>query len=329
MLGEEDPTDERSFARQSVLKRAIVLTAGSLMNLVILPVVIFAVVAALPQDVPVGTVTVTGVAPGSPAAQAGIRPGDQVVSIDGERVRNHFDLIERTMVKLGSEVELALRRGSIVSGLGSSPESAVMETVSVVPRLNPPELTVVDVVTDPDSQVSLRQARRYNAELTVGDTMTQGAVGVMIGTSNVRLVKERQPVVESVPSAVGRLRDVLLMIKNSFQQWAVGGPNPGFTGPVGIAQITGEVARVGVFPFLELVALLSISLGIINLLPIPALDGGRLMFVAIEWVRRGKRISPRTEGLLHLVGFALLIGLIAVVSFFDISRILSGGSFLR
>ena len=86
---------------------------------------------------------------------------------------------------------------------------------------------------------------------------------------------------------------------------------------------------MGVFPFLELVALLSISLGIINLLPIPALDGGRLMFVAIEWVRRGKRISPRTEGLLHLVGFALLIGLIAVVSFFDISRILSGGSFLR
>ena len=328
MLGEEDPTDERSFARQSVLKRAIVLTAGSLMNLA-LPVVIFAVVAALPQDVPVGTVTVTGVAPGSPAAQAGIRPGDQVVSIDGERVRNHFDLIERTMVKLGSEVDLTLRRGSIVAGLGSSPESAVVETVSVVPRLNPPELTVVDVVTDPESQVSLRQARRYNAELTVGDTMTQGAVGVMIGTANVRLVKERQPVVESIPSAVGRLRDVLLMIKNSFQQWAVGGPNPGFTGPIGIAQITGEVARVGVFPFLELVALLSISLGIINLLPIPALDGGRLMFVAVEWVRRGKRISPRTEGLLHLVGFALLIGLIAVVSFFDISRILSGGSFLR
>ena len=204
-----------------------------------------------------------------------------------------------------------------------------METVSVVPRLNPPEMTVVEVVTDPDTQVSLREARRYNAELTIGDTMTQGAVGVMIGTANVRMVKERQPVVESVPGAVGRTRDVLFMIKNSFQQWAVGGPNPGFTGPIGIAQVTGEVARVGVFPFLELVALLSISLGIINLLPIPALDGGRLVFVAVEWMRRGKRISPRTEGLLHLVGFALLIGLIAVVSFFDISRILSGDSFLR
>ena len=92
-------------------------------------------------------------------------------------------------MRLGAEVELALRRGSIVSGLGSSPESAVVETVSVVPRLKPPELTVVDVVTDPDSQVSLQEARRYNAELTVGDTMTQGAVGVMIGTANVRMVK--------------------------------------------------------------------------------------------------------------------------------------------
>ena len=77
-----------------------------------------------------------------------------------------------------------------------------------------------------------------------------------------------------------------------------------------------------------MVAFLSISLGIINILPIPALDGGKLVFVVLEWIRGGKRVSPRKEGLVHLVGFAVLIGLILVVSFFDISRILSGESLI-
>ena len=65
------------------------------------------------------------------------------------------------------------------------------------------------------------------------------------------------------------------------------------------------------------------------MLPFPALDGGRLLFVGIEWVRGGKRISPRREGLVHLAGFVVLIGLILVMSYFDLVKILSGESFLR
>ena len=328
MLGEEDPTDERSFARQSVMRRSIVLCAGSFMNFVI-PIVIFTVLFILPQDVAIGTVTISGVAPRSPAAEAGIRPGDHVLAVNGERVRNHLELIERVMVNLGSETELTLRRGSIVTGLGQSIDASVVESVTVVPRLNPPELKVVVDVTDPETQVSVREARRYNAGLTAGDTLSQGAVGVIIGTSNVRVVEERQPLLDSVPSAVGRMRDVLVLTKNGFHRWAVGGPDPGITGPIGIAQVTGQVAEAGVSPFFELVALISISLGILNILPIPALDGGRLMFVIIEWVRRGKRISPQREGLVHLMGFGLLIGLIAVISFFDVTRILSGDGLIR
>ena len=328
LLGEEDPTDERSFARQSVLRRTIVLCAGSFMNF-LTPIVIFTVLFVLPQDVPVGTVHVTGVAPGSPAQQAGIRAGDQVTAINGERVRNHYELVEQIMVNLGAEVELTLRRGSIVTGMSVSPDSSVVETVTVVPRINPPELEVVETVTDPDTQVSLRDARRYNVRLQPGDTMTQGSVGVMIGTSNVRLVKESQSVLDAGQNALGRMLDILVLTKNSFHRWIAGGPDPGLTGPIGIAQVTGEVAEVGVFPFFELVAVISISLGLINILPIPALDGGRLMFVLIEWARRGRRISPQREGLVHVIGFAILIGLIVVVSFFDISRILSGDSFIR
>ena len=328
LLGEEDPTDPRSFARQSVLKRTVVLCAGSFMNF-LTPIVIFTVLFILPQDVPVGTVQVTGVAPGSPAQQAGIRAGDQVTAVDGKRVRNHYELVEQIMVNLGAEVELTVRRGSVVTGLRASPDSSVVDVVTVVPRLNPPELEVVEIVTSPETQVSLRDARRYNVRLQPGDTMTQGAVGVMIGTSNVRLVKESQSVLDAGQNAVGRMLDILVLTKNSFHRWAVGGPDPGLTGPIGIAQITGEVAEAGISPFFELVAIISISLGLINILPIPALDGGRLMFVLIEWARRGRRISPQREGLVHVIGFAVLIGLIVVVSFFDISRILSGDSIIR
>ena len=196
LLGEEDPTDPRSFARQSVLKRTVVLCAGSFMNF-LTPIVIFTVLFILPQDIPVGTVQVTGVAPGSPAQQAGIRAGDQVTAVDGKRVRNHYELVEQIMVNLGAEVELTVRRGSVVTGLRASPDSSVVDVVTVVPRLNPPELEVVEIVTSPETQVSLRDARRYNVRLQPGDTMTQGAVGVMIGTSNVRLVKESQSVLDA------------------------------------------------------------------------------------------------------------------------------------
>ena len=96
--------------------------------------------------------------------------------------------------------------------------------------------------------------------------------------------------------------------------------------PVGAEEIVDEF---GVSLIFQMAALLSISLGVLNLLPFPALDGGRLMFVVIEWVRRGKRISPQREGLVHLVGFAILITFILVITYSDITRILNGESFLR
>lgn len=328
MQGEEDPTEPRSFARQSALRRAIVLSAGSFMNLLV-PVVIFTVLFMVPQDTVVGTVTINGVAPGSPAERAGLRPGDAILSVNGEKVDNHVELIQRVMTRLGDPIELTVRRGVMVPGLGQSPEYASVETVRLVPRLNPPELKVVEVVNDPTREISLAEARRYNAQLKVGDTMTQGAIGVVIGTSNPRVVKESYPFWEAVPKAVGRIWEVLVVTKNGLMRWIAGGPDPGVTGPIGIAQVTGEVARAGISPIFEFMALISVSLGIVNVLPIPALDGGRLLFVVIEWARRGKRISPQREGLVHFVGFIILISLIVIMSYFDVMRILNGESFIR
>ena len=332
MVGEEDPSHPRSFAGQAIWKRAIVLVSGSVMNLAF-PITVFAILFTLPHDTVVGTVTITGVSPNSPAHEAGLRPGDTVLQVEGKRVENHFDLVQAVMTRLGRPTEFTIRRGLIVTGLAFSPELAPVDMVTITPRLRPPEHVVVEEVADPSTEMSLREAQNVNPDAQVGDRIRQGAIGVIVGTANPKVVKRSFPVWDSVPMAVGRARDVLTLTQAGLSQWARGGPDPGITGPVGIAQVTGEIAEeipnIGFSPLFEFVALLSISLGIINLLPIPALDGGRLLFVSIEWVRRGKRISPQREGLVHMVGFALLIGFIVVMSYRDIVRIIAGESFIR
>lgn len=98
-------------------------------------------------------------------------------------------------------------------------------------------------------------------------------------------------------------------------------------GPVGIAQLTGQVAKIGPLAVLSLVSLLSLNLAILNILPVPALDGGRLFFILIELITR-KKVHPRFESYAHTIGMALLLALIALITFHDISRVLTGQSLL-
>ena len=333
MLGEEDPTDPRSFARQAKWKRAVVLAAGSFMNMVV-PVVIFTILFMMPHDKLVSSeVLINGVAPNSPAEAAGLRAGDTILSVDGERVSEPIELIDIVRDKKGVLVELVVRRGAIVTGLGSSPELSVTQAVSVVPRQDPPSPLVVETVSDaasPDDQVSLRDARRYNPEIQVGDRLAQGAIGVSILLANPIVRSETEPIWRAVPLSFGTIKNILTFTKDGIVQGLSSGENPGITGPIGIAQATGEIVdELGFAWIFQLTALLSVSLGIMNILPIPALDGGRLLFVGIEWARKGKRISPQKEGLVHMVGFILLIGMIIAISYFDVIRLLNGDSVLR
>ena len=156
----------------------------------------------------------------------------------------------------------------------------------------------------------------------------QGAIGILVKTSNPTVVSQSEPFWRAIPLGVKECIETFVLFKNAIISLFIGTVSLQLAGPVGIAQMTGEVARAGISPLLEFAAFLSINLAIINIFPLPALDGGRIVFVLLEWIRRGKRISPKTEGLIHGIGFVLLMAAILAITYQDIIRIISGESLI-
>jgi regulator of sigma E protease len=165
----------------------------------------------------------------------------------------------------------------------------------------------------------------------VNASQSEGKLGILL--SNYLIVKNKAYAPwDAIPKGLAQYGSILVGIKDSFGMLFSGqvAAKDALSGPIGIASLTNEVSNYGgpaaLFSF---AALLSISLGIMNLLPLPALDGGRLVFVFIEGIRRGKRVSAKTEGRVHLVGLMLLLVLFAVISFNDISRLVNHESFIK
>ena len=282
LAGEEDPDVPRSLAGKPTGIRLLVLSAGSVMNL-LLPFILFSIALMVPHNLVIGEVLVEEVALNSPAAMAGIEDGDTIFSINEKPVNNTGDLQRYILLNLGKETNIGVKHSD-----------STIENVSLVPRWRPPE--------------------------------GQGAIGVTISMPDSTVVRHREPAWRAPPLAVSECVETYVLFKNGMLSAIIGSTPLQVRGPVGIAQITGEVAKAGISPLLEFTAFLSINLGILNILPLPALDGGRIVFVLLEKIRRGKRVSPRTQGLVHLIGFILLMGVIAAVTYNDITRIISGGS---
>ena len=154
-------------------------------------------------------------------------------------------------------------------------------------------------------------------------------VGVFPRLDDVTIVKRSEPIWEAIPNSFVNTWEMLVLVKQALGGAFGEGASPEFSGPIGIAQITGEITRDGGWVgWLGVGILLSINLAILNVLPIPMLDGGRIFFVVLEWARRGKKIPAHREGMVHLIGFALLMGGIVLVSVNDIGRLIDGRSFL-
>jgi len=154
----------------------------------------------------------------------------------------------------------------------------------------------------------------------------EGAMGISLSLVNTYEISESYPFWEAVPKGAVTLWETFGLLRNEVRSWFARGTAPQVGGPVAIFQLTGEASEAGPSYLLQFAAFLSLNLAIINLFPLPALDGGRIVFVLLEVVRRGKRVSARTEGFVHLVGFAMLIGLMLVITYVDISRAIRGES---
>ncbi len=156
----------------------------------------------------------------------------------------------------------------------------------------------------------------------------QGAIGVAVRTLSPTVVRQHYPFWQAIPMGVGECIETFVLFKNSIISMFIGAAPAVFAGPVGIFLLTGEFAKAGLSPLLEFAAFLSINLAIINILPLPALDGGRIAFVLLEWVRRSKRVPARVEGFIHMIGFAMLIAFLVAITFQDIIRLVSGRSLM-
>jgi regulator of sigma E protease len=156
----------------------------------------------------------------------------------------------------------------------------------------------------------------------------QGAIGIVQQSVDAEVKSESLPFWRAIPAGIRECADTLVLYKNGIIGMVIGTVPFVPTGPVGIVQVTGEVAHSGVSPVLDLAAFISIAIGITQIIPFPALDGGRIIFVFLEWVRRGKRVSPRTEGIVHSIGFIVLLTLLVLITYQDIARWVTGGSLL-
>lgn len=145
------------------------------------------------------------------------------------------------------------------------------------------------------------------------------ALGVAIGPE---YVLERRSFLSACPTALIRSGNMAMSLVSGLMRAFEPEAQVQLAGPVGIAEMTGRAARQGAPTLLQFTAFLSLNLAIFNLVPIPGLDGARLLFVAIEGVR-GRRVSPRFEGAMHLAGMLLLIAIMLVVSFRDIQRLIA------
>jgi regulator of sigma E protease len=151
----------------------------------------------------------------------------------------------------------------------------------------------------------------------------QGALGVHIGTINRMANMALAPALWYGVTSIGDYAMTVLSLPMLLFQGEISPEEAQVSGPVGIAQMIGGAMSASLdsgllFPILHLSAVLSAALAIMNLLPLPALDGGRLLFILIETVR-GRRVSPEREGLIHMIGFMLLLGLMLIITVRDLS----------
>lgn len=268
---EIDPNDPGSYSNKSVFARIITIFGGPFANYLAASVMVFIVCVGFgwPEAKTIQPMIVETVEAGTPAANAGLKPGDVVVEADGKPIKDVRELIAVTSPRAGLATRYVVERNG-----------QRLPPMTITPRK-----TLQGGIIGVSAQHQVTQRR-----LSPGEAAYQAiAYPLAITEANLAGIFE-------------------LIQRRSTE---------GITGPVGMSRIMAEQAEKGAFHFIRILIAISVALGLMNLLPFPALDGGRLMFLAYEVVTR-RRPNERIETAVHAVGMLFLLGVIALVTLRDV-----------
>lgn len=275
----------RAFLNKSKKTRAAIVIAGVIMN-VLLAIVSFAILYSF-TGIPRNTkdVKVVEIAAGSPAQTAGLVVGDIVRKVDGKAISSSDEFIASVEQKKGKYVVLDVETNSAT------------RKVTLIPRENPPA--------------------------------GQGPLGVTITSTEIYYPPVWQRpfygIYFGLKDAIFWGQTVVVGLWKIVTGLFVGQVPKDVTGPVGIFAVTSQAAKVGILAVVNLVGILSINLAILNIVPFPALDGGRLLFIAIEKAI-GRKVVPKVEAVIHTVGMVILLLLLLAITIHDVLGIIRAGS---
>ena len=297
----------RAYYEKSIFRRLTVLLAGVSMNL-LLAIVCFSIlyfISGIPTKT--GKVLVGGVVDNSPAKTAGIKEEDQIISVDSQKVYQSEEFLKLIKEKEGKKVLLEISRennnpckkvsDSVLGGMATGEFEFQCQgenlILSVVPRKSPPE--------------------------------GQGPLGIAIFDTELKKYPIWQMpflgVREGFKESLSWGKMILSSLKTMLATLILKGQLPkDIAGPVGIFKITNTAVQAGYLAVLQFLGILSVNLAIINILPFPALDGGRLIFLGYELVFR-KKANPKWEASINSVGMALLLALMVLITINDVLRL--------
>jgi regulator of sigma E protease len=273
---------KQSFVHQPIGPRAAIVAAGPLANF-ILAIAIFAGLFMLFGKQSTAA-RVESVQPESAAAAAGFQPGDLVLSIDGRPIESFSEMQRIVSTSAGETLTIEVDRGG------------TQVTLKAVPALKEVKDSFGNV-----HRLGVLGISRSIAPSEVKMEPVGPATAIWLG------IKETWIIIETTLSYVGRI----VVGRDNADQLG---------GPIMIAQVSGQVATLGVAAIMHFVAVLSVSIGLLNLFPVPLLDGGHLLFYAVEFIR-GKPLSERAQEIGFRIGFALVAALMVFATKNDIFRL--------
>ncbi len=341
-----------AFPNATLPRRAAIVSAGPIFNFILTTVLIAGI--AMTTGVPNGKPVIGSVTEGQEGARAGFEVGDRIVTVGGETVEAFGDFAAIVINGAGTEYDIEVERDGTIINLpmtyappimvdrlktGSAADDAGLEPGDEIVEINGEKIQVFDemraAVIDGDgaplSVGVMRDGEAFTFELTPRRTETRNAEGEIVvewlvgiyGAPGLGLGSEIETAgpVEALKTGATYTYNVIAgTLFFIYEMFGGRGDTADLGGPIRIAEVSGQAAQQGWGSLIELTALLSASIGLINLFPIPVLDGGHLLFYGIEAIR-GKPLNEKAQEIGLTIGLALVMMLMIYATYNDVMRL--------